>query len=158
MRLQNSEVRPQTSDLSYHLRTDFDGMEAQEIIAYLKNSHRRYENTIIPQIEQSFFGLMKFFPNEPSLSVIFNIFLKFQVSLELHMKIEEETIYKKSVLIEKTTRDIDHSHEEPFLDEIIACLRRQTWASNLFCQILLNQLLSFDRELQEHAWIEEHLI
>lgn len=163
MRPQSRENSPQLIENFYHLRSDFDGMEIQEILAYLTLSHRRYENTLIPQIEQSFFGLMKLFPDQPSLSVIFNIFLKFQISLELHMKLEEETIYKsalhkKDESGQEINKEHEHSHEEPFLDELISCLRRQKCASNPFCQILLSQLRNFDRELQEHAWIEEHLI
>ncbi|MCJ8289193.1 MAG: hypothetical protein HRT58_08515 [Crocinitomicaceae bacterium] len=163
MRPQSSENSPQLIENFYHLRSDFDRMEVQEILAYLTLSHRRYQNTVIPQIEQSFFGLLKLFPNQPSLSVIFNIFLKFQISLELHMKLEEETVFKnvhhkKEVSSQEMNSDHEHSHEEPFLDELISCLKRQKCASNPFCRILLSQLRNFDRELQEHAWIEEHLI
>ena len=99
------------------------------------------------------------FPSEPSLPVIFNLFLKFQISLELHMKIEEATLYLNET--EKNAiggNDIAHAHEEPFLAEIISSLNRQTYSSNPFCQVLINQLARFNNELEQHCWIEENLI
>lgn len=142
-----------------HSLVKFNGMKRHKIISYLKNSHRYYEGTVIPQIEQSFLGVLKLFPNEPSLTVIFNLFVKFQISLELHMKLEEETIYKHELNQTISRRDVpEHLHEEPFLTEIISCLNRQYYANNPFCQILIHQLVNFDQELQEHSWIEDNLI
>jgi len=137
----------------------FDHMQRDEIILYLKYSHQNYQRTVIPQIEQSFLGLLKLFPNEPSLTVIFNLFLKFQLSFELHMKIEEATIYLNET--DKKTAQLDHKehmHEEPFLTEIISSLKRQKYSNNPFCQILIFKLMNFNIELKQHSWIEENLI
>jgi len=133
----------------------------QEVVQFLKSSHARYEKVTIPQIEQNFLGLMKILPDEPSISVIFNLFVKFQISFELHMKIEEQTIYPAALAGEATIQtdsEETHSHEEPFLTEIIHCLKRQSYAFNPFCQTLINRLDRFNEELKNHAWIEEHLI
>lgn len=135
---------------------DFENRE--EIIRFLKSSHTLYEKVIIPEVEQNFLGLMKMLPNEPSITVIFNLFLKFQISFELHMKIEEQTIYLKEKTVSQNHAEGSHMHEEPFLTEIIMCLKRQKYAENPFCQTLINRLVSFNEELKNHAWIEEHLI
>ena len=138
---------------------EFDRMQRDEIILYLKGSHQSYKRTVIPQIEQSFLGILKLFPNEPSLSVIFNLFLKFQISFELHMRIEESTIYLNETDKNATRNDnMDHTHEEPFLTEIISSLNRQIYSKNPFCQILISQLMNFNDELKQHCWIEENLI
>ncbi|MFK7785320.1 MAG: hypothetical protein AB8B56_09395 [Crocinitomicaceae bacterium] len=152
------------SSLSFRqsiLTTEFDSYNRKDVIDFLKISHVNYEKVIIPQIEQSFLGLMKLLPNEPSLGVIFNLFIKFQISLELHMKIEEQTLYplalEQDAAVQSKIAD-GASHEEPFLTEIIGCLNRQSYARNPFCQTLINRLVNFNEELKNHAWIEEHLI
>ena len=142
-----------------HIDTRLDRISRNEIIEYLKSSHRNYRNSSIPQIEQSFLGLLKMFPLEPSLSVIFNMFFKFQISLKLQMKIEETTIYLNEIKKNATGgNNITHAYEEPFLVEIISSLNRQTYSSNLFCQVLINQLVRLNNELEQHCWIEENLI
>lgn len=140
---------------------EFDSTNKVEVIDFLKSSHTRYEKVLIPEIEQNFMGLMKILPTEPSVAVIFNLFVKFQISLELHMKIEEQTVYPSALEgtgAAQDEHDQSHAHEEPFLTEIIACLRRQRYSTNPFCQTLIHRLTSFDEELKEHAWIEENLI
>lgn len=151
------------SSLSY--RQSFQTTEAgtynrKDIIDFLKASHIHYEKSIIPQVEQNFLGLIKLLPNEPSLVVIFNLFIKFQISFELHMKIEEQTIYPLALEEDRMVHNqsTDVSHEEPFLTEIVECLNRQAYAGNPFCQTLISRLESFNEELKNHAWIEEHLI
>lgn len=139
----------------------FKDVDTETIISYLRLSHEQYRKTRIPEIEQNFIGLLKLLPNEPSLNVIFNLFVKFQISLELHMQIEEEKLYpeilRKGTQGKELTEEF-HSHEEPFLTEIISCLRRQGYVNNPFCQILIHRLVHFDEELRTHALIEDQLI
>ena len=46
----------------------------KEIVAYLKASHKSFENDILPTIYQHFLGLMRSIPNSKSLVIIFNSF------------------------------------------------------------------------------------
>ena len=131
------------------------------VIDYLKASHWRYENEIIPRIEQSFVGLIKLFPQIPSLPVIFNLFIKFELAMKIHMSIEEKKFYKDYLSHSTSNKEQDHmSHEdeEPFLNEIMLLLQKEQCSENPFCRILIQQLETFEEELIEHAWIEEHIV
>ena len=132
------------------------------VIEYLKASHWRYEYEIIPRIEQNFNSLIRHFPQLPTLPVIFNLFIKFQVSLKIHMSIEEDGMYKEFLERKNYDQHSEHhnseEHEEPYLSEIIALIEKEPCAKNTFCRILLTQLRRFQEELREHAWIEEHIV
>jgi hypothetical protein len=132
------------------------------VIDYLKATHWRYEHELIPRIEQNFTSLIRHFPQLPNLPVIFNLFIKFEVSLKIHMSIEEDGLY--NVFLEQRPQDPtleDHhseEHEEPFLVEIISLIEKEPCSKNTFCRVLVSQLKRFEEELIEHAWIEEHII
>ena len=132
------------------------------VIDYLKASHWRYEHELIPRIEQNFTSLIRHFPQLPTLPVIFNLFIKFEVSLKIHMSIEEEGVYKEFIEKKNCDHPFEHDqsevHEEPFLTEIISLIKKEPCAKNTFCRVLLTQLERFEEELTEHAWIEEHII
>lgn len=130
------------------------------VIDFLTASHWRYEHELIPSIEQNFMGLIKLQPNKASLPVIFNLFLKFQLALKIHMKIEEKTLFPDFLRNKKecSTNSISHENQEPFLTEIIRLLERSDYSNNPFCQILIQRLSLFETELIEHAWIEENII
>tara|TARA_B100000767_G_C19733003_1_gene522644 strand:+ start:895 stop:1407 length:513 start_codon:yes stop_codon:yes gene_type:complete len=131
------------------------------VVDRLKASHWRFENVIIPKIEQSFVGLMKIFPENPSLAVLFKVFIKFELAMKFHISIEEDIIFTEylSQHSKHTATDaISHEDEEPFLGEIINLLRKEKCSVNPFCRILIQQLEKFELELEEHAWIEENII
>ncbi len=132
----------------------------EEIIRYLIASHRRFTYQHIPNIEQSFLGLIKLSPNSPRLKTLFNLFLKFQTDLELHAQLEEEVLYKAflSNSEKKYMHNFSHEEEEPYLTEIISLLERHTEEHTAFYQVLLTQLKNFNAELKEHAWLEENLV
>lgn len=131
-----------------------------EVVAYLKDAHQRYENEDIPKIEQQFVGLMKLFPHTPTLRVIFNLFQKFQMEMQYHMKLEEQVLYPQAISGELNLGEhaISHEDQEPFLVEIIHLLRKAKYAKNPFGSMLISSLENFERELRLHAWIEEHLL
>ena len=131
------------------------------VVDRLKASHWRFQNVIIPKIEQSFLGLIKIFPDNPSIAVLFKVFIKFELALKFHISIEEDIIFKEylSQRSKETASDtISHEDEEPFLCEIIYLLKKEQCAKNPFCRILIQQLEKFELELEEHAWIEENII
>ena len=132
------------------------------VIDYLKASHWRYEHELIPRIEQNFTSLIRHFPQLPTLPVIFNLFIKFEVSLKIHMAIEEEGVYEEFLKQKNCDHAPEHvhseEHEEPFLAEIISLIEKEPCAKNTFCRVLLTQLKRFEEELHEHAWIEENII
>jgi len=131
------------------------------VVDRLKASHRKFEDVVIPKIEQSFLGLMKIFPENPSIAVLFKVFIKFELAMKFHISIEEDIIFKEylSQRPKNASSDtISHEDEEPFLSEIIYLLKKEPCAKNPFCRILIQQLEKFERELEEHAWIEENII
>ncbi len=132
----------------------------QEIINYLTASHRRFTYQYIPNIEQSFLGLIKLSPNSPRLTTLFNLFLKFQTDLELHAHLEEEVLYKAflSNTEKKYTHNFSHEEEEPYLTEIISLLEKHPEEHTTFYNVLLTQLKNFNAELKEHAWLEENMV
>ncbi len=137
----------------------------QTVVDWLQNAHRRFEHEIIPKIEQDFLSLIRLLPNTPSLPVIFNLFLKFQMEMKLHMEIEEQKIYP-AFLSESNSganaevNELLHSHEgsEPFLEEIILLIERSNFSENPFCQVLLSRLKRFEQDLRDHAWVEDHVL
>jgi iron-sulfur cluster repair protein YtfE (RIC family) len=131
------------------------------VVDRLKASHWRFENVIIPKIEQSFVGLMKIFPENPSLAVLFKVFIKFELAMKFHISIEEDIIFTEYLSQHSKETDSDaisHEDEEPFLGEIINLLKKEKCSVNPFCRILIQQLEKFELELEEHAWIEENII
>lgn len=131
------------------------------VVDRLKASHWRFENVIIPKIEQSFLGLIKIFPDNPSIAVLFKVFIKFELAMKFHISIEEDIIFKEYLSQRSKENDSDtisHEDEEPFLCEIIYLLKKEQCAKNPFCRILIQQLEKFELELEEHAWIEENII
>jgi hypothetical protein len=88
------------------------------VVDRLKASHWRFENVVIPKIEQSFVGLMKIFPENPSLAVLFKVFIKFELAMKFHISIEEDIIFKEYLSQnskDNTSDSISHEDEEPFL-------------------------------------------
>lgn len=132
----------------------------EEIVAYLKDAHVRYDEQMIPRLEQQFVGLMKLFPNAPALAVVFNLFQKFQMEMRWHMKHEEQVLYPQvlSGKNEENTHVISHEDQEPFLTEVIQLLRSGQYGRNTFGRMLIQSLHRFDEDLRMHAWIEEHLL
>ncbi len=131
------------------------------VVDRLKASHWRFENVVIPKIEQSFVGLMKIFPDNPSLAVLFKVFIKFELAMRFHISIEEDIIFKEYLSQnskENVADSISHEDEEPFLSEIIYLLKKEKCSVNPFGRILIQQLEKFELELEEHAWIEENII
>jgi hypothetical protein len=131
------------------------------VVNSLKESHYRYQNIVLPQIEQSFIGLIKIFPEIPSLSVIFKVFIKFEIAMKFHIALEEEIIFNEYLFqtnLQKPINETTHEDEEPFLSEIINLIKKENCIHNPFCRILVQQLKRFDEELKHHAWIEENII
>ncbi|MCH2225001.1 MAG: hypothetical protein MK066_09560 [Crocinitomicaceae bacterium] len=159
--LENSLLETQIINQNDHLTREFL-LEAKPsvVIDFLIASHWRFRHELIPRIEQNFMGLIKLQPNKASLPVIFNLFLKFQLALNIHMDIEEKTVFP-DFLQKKKKRFMDsvsHDNHEPFLSEIIQLLERSDYSVNPFCQLLIQRLTQFEKELREHAWIEEKII
>lgn len=137
----------------------------QSVVDWLTSAHRTFEEETIPCIEQDFINLIRLLPSSPSLPVIFNLFLKFQMEMKLHMEIEEQKIYpiylnQANSELKKEASNHFHAHDgsEPFLEEIIILLEKSTFSNNPFCQILLTRLKRFESDLRDHAWVEDHVV
>ena len=143
-------------DVPVHL---LDGSN-KDIVDYLRASHVRYLDCDIPKIEQQFLGLIKLYPNSPALTVVFNLFQKFSLEMQWHMKHEEQVLYPHVLTgnLDENTHVISHEDQEPFLTEVIQLLRSGRYAKNPFGSLLIGSLERFEEELRLHAWVEEHLL
>lgn len=158
---------------------NFDGYSVKIIIDFLKKSHLRFTNESIPKIEQNFLLLTKTYEENNKLKTLFNLFLKFQIELNQHIKIEEktlfpyaETLYRASIgnslpallLIhfdKYSVSDFANSHEnnECYLTEIISLLeQQQELRDHPIYNILLSQMNELNSEIKTHAWIEDNVL
>ena len=158
---------------------NFNEYSVNTIVDFLEASHQRFFEKSIFEIEQNYLLLIKVFPNNDQLPIIFNLFLKFQVDLKQHTCIEEKTIfvYAKTIYQAIQTNSLaamllihfgeystesfanSHLHNEQYLTEIAFLLKQQEeLQSHPLFQRLLNQLVKMDKELKNHAWIEDSLL
>ena len=158
---------------------NFNEYSVNTIVDFLEASHQRFFEKSIYEIEQNYLLLIKVFPNNDQLPIIFNLFLKFQVDLKQHIDLEEKTIfvYAKTIYQAIQTNSLaamllihfgeystetfanSHLHNEQYLTEIVFLLKQQDELQGhpLFHR-LLNQLVKMDKELKNHAWIEDSLL
>jgi len=158
---------------------NFEAYSVQVLIDFLKGSHQRFSNESIPEIEQSFLILVKYFDQNNDLKTLYNLFVKFQVDFIQHIEIEEKTILPYSEVLHKASisksveavllihfskysiADFVSSHEnnECYLTEIIFLLNQQkTLKSHPIYNILLKQICQFDNELKTHGWLEDNVL
>ena len=129
------------------------------LVDLLKASHWRYQNVVLPKIEQSFIGLIKMFPETPSLVVIFKVFVKFEIALNFHISLEEEIIFKEYLIQNEPKNfrnDISHEEEEPFISEIIYLIKKEKCVRNPFCRILI-PFYTKSGHLVYHFWFLSNL-
>ena len=157
----------------------FNEYSVNTIVDFLEASHERFFVKSIFEIEQNYLLLIKVFPRNSQLPIIFNLFLKFQVDLKQHICIEEKTIfvYAKTIYQAIETNSLaamllihfgeystqsfanSHLHNEQYLTEIVFLLRQQEELhSHPLFHRLLKQLIKMDEELKNHAWIEDNLL
>ena len=134
--------------------------DIHEVVNFLLESHKRYEYSVIPRIEQQFVGLLKLYPEAPEMRALFNLFQKFQMEMQWHMSQEEESLYPKVLdgSIGSKKGLISHEDQEPFLFEVIQLLKKTRYADTPFCRMLIGNLELFEKDLRLHAWVEEHLL
>ena len=157
----------------------FDAYSVKILVDFLKTSHKRFLNQSIPQIEQNFLLLTKYYDENNDLKTIFNLFIKFQIDFMEHIQLEEKTVfpyadtlYHASIgssieavvlihLSEYSIADFANSHEnkECYLTEIIFLLSKQKQLKNhSIFNILIKQICQLDNEIKTHAWIEDNVL
>ena len=157
----------------------FDAYSVKILVDFLKTSHKRFLNQSIPNIEQNFLLLSKYYDQNNELKTIFNLFLKFQVDFVEHIQIEEKTVfpyantlYQASVgnsieavvlihLSQYSIADFSNGHEnnECYLTEIIFLMNRQEELKNhSIFNILMKQLCQLDNEIKTHGWVEDNVL
>jgi len=158
---------------------NFDEYSVQLIVDFLEESHQRFCNQLIPEIEQNFLLLMGYFQHSNNLKILFNLFLKFQVDFKQHIQIEEKTLFPYAKILYKASisnsitsalfihfskyciRDFINSHKksECYLTEIIFLFQKQQEIQNhTIYNVLIKQLCQFDNEIKTHAWIEDNVL
>ena len=159
------EIYTQQSDFETALlREKLAHASIKEVITHLKETHELYRTHFVPRTEQLFSHLIESNPEQPSVFILFNLFQKFSVSLNVHMKLEEQHIFSK---FESYFEDgnyssfnaLDtHQEEEPYLTEIISFLAEVSCENALVKRQLISLLTAFNQNLKEHAWIEETIL
>ena len=158
---------------------NFEGYSVKILVDFLKTSHKRFWNESIPKIEQNFLMLVKYFDSNNDLKTLFNLFLKFEVDLKQHIKIEEKTIFPYSEVLYKASisqsmqavllihfsqysiADFSNSHSnnECYLTEIIfLLLQKEELMHHPVYNILLKQICQLDNELKTHGWLEDNVL
>lgn len=146
------------------LKEKLQDATVKEVIDFLKETHQLYRDHFVPRAEQLFSHLVESNPEQPSLPILFNLFQKFSVSLNVHMKLEEQHIFKtcETYFEDGNYSSFNafegHQDEEPYLTEIVAFLTTLTTHNTLVKRQLITLLTAFNQNLKEHAWIEEQVL
>lgn len=176
---QLKDIITEISNMETFHTEKLDAYPVKTIIDFLKISHQRFTNESIPRIEQNFMVLLKSYEENHRLQLLFQLFLKFQVDLNRHIKIEEKTLFPYAGTLYKASissslpalllihfgnysvSDFANSHEgnECYLTEIIYLMeRRHELKSHPVYNILLKQLNQMNNELKTHGWVEDHVL
>jgi len=75
-----------------------------ELVSFLKQSHKRFLNNSIPKIEQEFLRIIDSDKENQELSVLFNLFVKFQIHFNQHLQIEERSFFPYIETLYQATR------------------------------------------------------
>lgn len=159
------------------VRNKAQNVTVQDILVYLKNTHKQYLSKTLPEIEQSLEHFLNKFGHEnkllTSLAYFFNEYKKHLIE---HIVLEEKQLFpyiqeliEISAKGEKSRLQKDfsikqfidsHSPIEDELKEVNKIIRQYSTNQTvpLPYQIFLNQVEIFELELRKHAIIEDEIL
>jgi regulator of cell morphogenesis and NO signaling len=161
---------------TYHNEDYFPEKELQAfspklILDYLQKTHAYYLEYVLPKIEQLLDQLMKSDTSgKHQLELIEKFYLKYKKELLLHIQEEEEVVfpYITSLLIEGLgnaaytihTYEKEHSNIDIKLHDLKNLVIKyiEPVYDNNICNEFLITLLRFERDLVDHARIEDKIL
>ena len=161
---------------TYHNEDYFPENELQSfspklILDYLQKTHSYYLEYVLPKIEQLLDQLMKSDTSgKHQLELIEKFYLKYKKELLLHIHEEEEIVfpYISSLIQEKSgsktysihTFEKEHSNIDMKLHDLKNLVIKyiEPVYDNNICNEFLITLLRFERDLVDHARIEDNIL
>ncbi|MBD3636555.1 MAG: hypothetical protein HUJ25_04370 [Crocinitomicaceae bacterium] len=151
----------------------FQSFSLEELFTYLKASHCYYLNIWIPKIENTILQLHhKMRDQYWSVKLLSLFFSSYKKELKEHIEFEEEVLFKfvDQLIIGEFTeqqRDIAvnhfiHNHNNNVVIQLDKLRQEvltldETLAGNILFEVLFNQLSIFQKDLQVHQLIEDHV-
>jgi regulator of cell morphogenesis and NO signaling len=152
----------------------------EDILNYLKATHRYYLTKKLPEIEQSLVHIFsKYGQSHQLLASLAYFFNDYKTHLIEHIRLEEKELFpyiQKLIALSKETpegrtssKDLNfnihqfidsHSPIEDELQEVSQLIKRYSGNESvpLPYKIFLNQVEIFELELRKHAIIEDHVL
>lgn len=168
-------------DLSEFPYKDLDLLSIQELVQYLRTSHRYYLDKKLPELEQSAIGVfMQYSDTHPFLANLCLFFAHFKKKIESHIMYEEQNLFPYiDQLLKVHTNPVCKSEIHKIVNSFSASVFSQNHSDiegelakvrNVIVQnsllnkqplpykIFLSQLYHFELELNKHAIIEDDIL
>lgn len=176
VQLINSSYEPSTASVS-----DFDSYSIPTLVDYLERSHRYYLQTRLPEIEQSISAMKWSNTYHPICVLVSRFFAMYVEELGEHFLYEEQKLFPYAKFLcrskeqwhlipalrvflgQYSTTEFINKHDDSNKDELReireALMKYEPPQENKFpYHILLDQLKSFEEDLQLHALIEDKVL
>lgn len=159
--------------------TELSGFSINNIIGYLRKTHKFYLDKKIPEIELSFVQLSRDFSySHPQLIVLGGMFMHYKKELEEHIDHEEYILfpYIEGLLKAKekgkkissfgldkysiSDFEDEHHHDEQVLSEIRSSINQRFKGSEIPFpfRIFLHQVEALEKDLLKHAQVEDEVL
>jgi len=166
---------------NYFPKTELQGISISLIVDFLKESHKYYNEEIIPTIEHLIHQLVwADSDHDRNLKVLKKFFNEYREEVKAHTTHEEETVYPYTVYIEKLCMNPDHKEKcrekmmeysiTDYAEEHNNIEEKLTDLKNIIIKYLppsqnqdiafsiLRKLFKLEKDLNHHAAIEEKVL
>ncbi len=156
---------------AYFPEVELKGFSPILIIKYLKKTHQYYLNYVLPKLENLLYQLIN--SNKTSihqLEIIEQFYLKYKEELLLHIKEEEDIVFpyiinvikKELISMEYNIRTFEKEHTNVDiklndLKNLIVKYIEPVYDNNI-CNEFLISLFRFEKDIKDHARIEDKIL
>lgn len=158
-------------NVEYFPEKELKGFSPLVIIEYLKKTHSYYINYTLPKLDSLLKQLIESNKTEiQQLNIIEKFYRKYTTELLLHLKEEEEIVfpYVYKLIMDKS-RDSDysirsfekeHSHVDVQLNDLKNLIIKyiEPVYDNNICNEFLRTLFRFEKDINDHARIEDKIL
>ncbi len=158
-------------NVDYFPEQELKGFSPLVIIEYLKKTHSYYINYTLPKLDTLLKQLIESNKTEiQQLNIIEKFYRKYTTELLLHLKEEEEVVFPYVYrLIKNRSRDSnynirsfekEHSHVDVQLNDLKNLIIKYTEPvyDNNICNEFLRTLFRFEKDINDHARIEDKIL
>lgn len=158
-------------NVDYFPEQELKGFSPLVIIEYLKKTHSYYINYTLPKLDTLLKQLIESNKTEiQQLNIIEKFYRKNTTELLLHLKEEEEVVFPYVYrLIKNRSRDSnynirsfekEHSHVDVQLNDLKNLIIKYTEPvyDNNICNEFLRTLFRFEKDINDHARIEDKIL